>query len=147
MFYCIFKICCTICVIFLQNAVYFIILSLLVRIIFAFYIKGVLKFKCPPSSFKGQTIWAFLFQSMVGHISKLQKYTTVKFFFVCVLCLEKQKSFELDNKIPGFIFSQLHMNVIFISYWTSQLFGFLKIFKCYLHYTHTVKPKYSTTLT
>jgi hypothetical protein len=44
---CIFKICCTISI-FLQSAVYFIILSFLVHVIFTFYIKDAPKLNVHP---------------------------------------------------------------------------------------------------
>ena len=46
--YCMFTMCCTICVLFPIKTVYFIILSFLVRAIFTFYVKGALKFKRLP---------------------------------------------------------------------------------------------------
>jgi hypothetical protein len=55
-----------------QNNVYCIILSFLFHIISTCNVKGTLKFKCPPKSFKGQTSQIFLFHNTVRHISKPQ---------------------------------------------------------------------------
>jgi hypothetical protein len=51
--YWIFWTCCTISVFSFQNAVYIIMLLFVVSVLFAFYIQGVLKFKCQIAVPKG----------------------------------------------------------------------------------------------
>jgi hypothetical protein len=83
---CIIKICCFF---FPQNNVYCIILSFLFHKIFTVHVKGMLKFKCPPKSFNGQTSQTFLFHNTVSHISKPQN----GHFFLCRRVLNCIKRF------------------------------------------------------